>query len=285
MPQFVIKSKTAQKWARVDIATKAKGDKPARRKIAWVGIKEATPFCDEKAAKATLAEVADEMRAAARESADRANAAGGRPTRRSDLSNYQQRGEWARAAASIPAEEKKAQLAGNPSAQYAVKHYSLDQAFSQYGKVKFPARPSDFLPQWCFGAGSPDCDMESVAAPDELLSPLEVWFVRSKRGWLGAEGRHLRFFPELHQAMHHFSQEAARDAALKSRSPDCVLVKSQLVVSRVVPMPGARDWDKDDVSAALMCGCEARDIEEAISNVAQERKDAIAASPKRRAAL
>lgn len=124
-----------------------------------------------------------------------------------------------------------------------------------------PRNPTidDMAPDWVSQKGFKPC-LESRATENDLLGVIELWFVKTKEGWLGkSKDNEYRVKDTFHEAQPFLSLEAAQAAKQSARYgvQGASYLKGSMAFSQVIPSSGGT---MDDQSRGIAAACEAREI-------------------------
>ena len=161
--------------------------------------------------------------------------------------------------------------------------HRYSHATNQYESFQRHPRLDDYSNAW--SAPGFDAEFEARASRDDLTGTFEMFFVRSPYGWLGTPLKKSRWNKyewnaSFHQATPFMTLDAAAAAVEEEYDFDYAIVKTTAAITGVQAYETGRKprgTIDDELSCALSCAVEARDIETTIKQAAEERAKSAAA--------
>lgn len=154
--------------------------------------------------------------------------------------------------------------------------------------IQVTATKNDYLPAWLseqanysYSNYSKDSIVfETVIQNEELLKPIELFFVRNQTGWLGLDRKKLwTSVNEIHQATPFYSLEAAKSAIQTAQNnyvnQKFAIVKSSMLITNVISNQKDNSLPDDQLTNTLAAGCEAKEIASQIQSISQNRIDCL----------
>jgi hypothetical protein len=255
MPAWTIKDKHANKWALISsVDTTSPNAFPA--KIKWTTFALATSYPTRAQAEQAYAQARDAYIDFAHKKSAYVNLCGGKPIRCYEAAALGRGAEWDAALATLSDEQKIDAIKDARFSRQDQKR-SLDERFAMHGRLLLPSTPEQFLPGWI--RPSFQVELERAPLPDDLLDPMDIYFVRFGAHWL-SEGK--KVVPNFQEARTFHSKQAALEQAQScQRSATASIVHARMAFEGIdLPADPSR---ADAFSHTLYAACEARHIESA----------------------
>lgn len=140
---------------------------------------------------------------------------------------------------------------------------------------------ADYLPMWAGMAPK----VEPRATESDLMGAFEIYFVKSKSGWLGPERgsgrRGFAWHQDFSRAAPFLSEESAQAAFRSTWGQNACVIRSSCLASGVKAFDKAADGtlsageipSDDGVSQAIAAACESRDIASEVERLGRESMD------------
>ena len=147
---------------------------------------------------------------------------------------------------------------------------------------------ADYLPMWVGMAPK----VEPRATESDLMGSFEIYFVKSRSGWLGPERgsgrRGYAWHQDFSRAAPFLSEESAQEAFRSTWGQNACVIRSSCLASGVKAFDKAPDGTlsagaipgEDGVSQAIAAACESRDIASEVERLGRESMAAAAPQPK-----